>query len=94
MRYSEQNSENDPWGFNEEELQKVFTQVSVLSLRDVYKLLDEAGENPEELMIGGPYFGDEQNDLLCHVPFDPDDRSFFKKLFSNKEVIQFPDYFK
>jgi len=34
---------------------------------------------------------DEKNDLICHISMEPDDRGFFKKIFSKKST--FPDYF-
>jgi hypothetical protein len=36
---------------------------------------------------------DEANDLISYIMMDPDERGFFKKMFTKKK-INFPDYFK
>jgi hypothetical protein len=35
---------------------------------------------------------DEENDLLCMIMLDPDERGFLKKMTSKKQT--YPDYFK
>lgn len=40
---------------------------------------------------GKMIIADEKNDLLCHISMEPDDRGFFKKMFSKKSTN--PDYF-
>lgn len=40
---------------------------------------------------GNMVIADENNDLLCHISMEPDDRGFFKKMFTKKST--YPDCF-
>jgi hypothetical protein len=42
---------------------------------------------------GNMVVADEANDLISFIMMDPDDRGFFKKMFSKKKA-NYPDYFK